>query len=212
MSKKKIPTEIDEIYEALYQQVSYLYAKWGVFCQLYGSTKEVVDLLNNSAPSFFRICEDVLVDDILLNISRLTDPKQTFKRDNLSLERLVHSIDEVQFPKLKDEIEKLLAKAKDKCTFARDLRNKRIAHNDLSTKLQVNPNPLPTVTRKKIEDALESICNVMNAVAGYFEDSTVAYELAILPNDGNTLIARLRDAKIYRKQLRELRLSGKSEA
>ena len=110
MSNKKIPTEVDEIYEALYQQVSYLHAKWGIFCQLYGSTKEVVDLLNSSAPSFFRICEDVLVDDILLNISRLTDPKQTFKRDNLSLEHLVHSIDEVQFTKLKDEIEKLLAK------------------------------------------------------------------------------------------------------
>ena len=104
------------------------------------------------------------------------------------------------------------AKAKDKCSFARDLRNKRIAHNDLSTKLQVKPDLLPTVTRKKIEDALESICNVMNAVAGYFEDSTVAYELAILPDDGNTLIARLRDAKIYRKQLRELRLSGIGEA
>jgi hypothetical protein len=43
----------------------------------------------------------------------------------------------------------------------------------------------------------------MNAVPSYFEDSSVVYELASMPSDGMVLIARLRDAKNYRQQLRE---------
>lgn len=216
MTQKKIPPEIDEIYMELFNQVSHLHAKWGIFCQLYASGSEVVDLLNSSAVGFFRVCQDVLAYDILLTISRLTDPKQTRLgknvRDNLSLERLVSSIDSVKYPKLKDEIEQLLTVSKIKCGFVKDLRNKLIAHNDLTTKLQAKVNPLPMPTKQNIEDALESIRNVMNAVPGYFENATVTYQLASMPSDGNTLIARLRHAKMYREQLRGLELSLECEA
>lgn len=204
MTQQKIPLEIYEIYKPLFNQVSHLHAKWGIFCQLYASSSEIIDLLNSSSAGFFRVCQDVLAYDILLTISRLTDPKQTGKRDNLSLERLVSSIDGVKFPNLKDEIEQFLAASKAKCSFARDLRNKLIAHNDLSENLQSNGALISMATKKNIEDAFESIRNVMNAVASYFEHSTVAYELASMPSDGNVLIARLRDAKEYRRYLRGL--------
>jgi hypothetical protein len=128
MTTKNIPAEINEIYMPLFHQVAHLHTKWGIFCQLYASGKDLVKLLNWSSGSFFRVCQDVLAYDILLEISRLTDPKQTGKgkiaRDNLTLERLSSSIDELKFPKLKDEIERLLPEAKDKCNFARVLRNK----------------------------------------------------------------------------------------
>jgi hypothetical protein len=217
MTQKKIPSEIDEIYIALFHQVSHLHAKWGIFCQLYASGIEVVNLLNSSAAGFFRVCQDVLAYDILLTISRLIDPKQTrlgknSVKDNLSLERLVSSIDGAKFPKLKDEIEQLLTESKNKCGFVKDLRNKLIAHNDLSTKLKSEVNPLPMPTKQNIEDALESIRDVMNAVPSYFENTTVAYQLASMPSDGNTLIARLRHAKMYREQLRGLELSLEREA
>jgi len=206
MTQKKIPPQIDEIYMALFHQVSHLHAKWEIFCQLYASSSEVVDLLNSSAAGFFRVCQDVLAYDVFLTISRLTDPKQTRLgknvRDNLSLERLVSSIDSVKFPKLSGEIKQLLAKSKNKCGFVKELRNKLIAHNDLPTNLQAKVNPLPMPTKQNIEDALESIRNVMNAVPSYFENSTVAYQLASMPSGGNTLITRLRHAKMYREQLR----------
>jgi hypothetical protein len=204
MTQQKIPSEVYEIYKPLFNQVSHLHAKWGIFCQLYASSSEIIDLLNSSAAGFFRVCQDVLAYDILLTISRLTDPKQTGKRDNLSLERLVESIDGVKFPKLKDEIEQFLVASKAKCSFARELRNKLIAHNDLAENLQSNGALISMATKKNIEDALESIRNVMNVVASYFENSTVAYELASMPSDGNVLIARLRDAKEYRRHLRGL--------
>jgi hypothetical protein len=212
MTQQKIPLEIYEIYKPLFNQVSHLHAKWGIFCQLYASSSEIIDLLNSSAAGFFRVCQDVLAYDILLTISRLTDPKQTGKRDNLSLERLVSSIDGVKFPSLRGEIEQLLAVSKVKCSFARELRNKLIAHNDLSENLQSNGALISMATKKNIEDAFESIRDVMNAVASHFESSTVAYELTSMPSDGKVLIARLRDAKEYRTHLRRLEASITREA
>jgi AbiU2 len=196
-------TELTDVYDALYQDISLLHAKWEVFNQLYVTSEETVGLLNESAPSFFRICQDMLIDDILLTISRLTDPHQTFNRDNLSMERLVAYVDESKYADLRDEIEQLLIEAKSKCIFARELRNRRIAHTDLSTRLQAEANPLPAFTKQQIKEALSALRAIMNKIETHFEDTTVLYEQVLMPGDGNSLIAHLRDARIYRRQKRQ---------
>jgi hypothetical protein len=145
-----------------------------------------------------------LEDDIILTISRLNDPKRTLGKDNLTLEQLVHSIDAVKYPQLKKEMERLHAEAKDKCKFAKNHRNKRIAHNDLQLKLHGKVNPLPSPTETNIEEALESIRNVMNAVPRYFHNmktTTVNYHHLITRHgDGTKIISRLREAEAFRKQ------------
>ena len=196
-----IPPEIREEYSSLVWDVCQLHRKWGIFCQLYASGENIVELLNISAPGFFRTCEDLLADDILLSISRLIDPRQTLGKDNLTLERLVHSIDATKYPQLRVDIERLVSDAKDKCAFAKNQRNKRIAHSDLSTKLQANLLPSPTKTN--IEEALESIRRVMNVVQLYFSTPVysngvniafVDYLNLIRHADGTRIIARLREA------------------
>jgi hypothetical protein len=216
MPMGSIPSDIDEIYTPLFHQVSHLHAKWEIFCQLYASGNEIIELLNFSSGGFFRVCQDVMAYDTLLNITRLTDPKQTRMgknvRENLTLERLASSIDGGQFPKLKDDIERLLADSMNKCDFARELRNKLIAHNDLSTNLHHRAALISTATKRNIEDALESIRHVMNSVSSYFNGGIVVYQVASMNSDGNTLIVRLRQAKLYCEQLWELQLSPDSEA
>ncbi len=86
---QEMPTELAEVYDALKQDISLLHVKWEVFNQLYVTSEETVELLNESAPSFFRICQDMLIDDILLTTSRLTDPHQTFNSGIAPLRRTV---------------------------------------------------------------------------------------------------------------------------
>ena len=200
---QEMPTELTELYDALYQDMSSLHAKWEIFNQLYVTSEETVELLNESAPSFFRICQDMLIDDILLTISRLTDPHQTYNRGNLSMERLVAYVDESKYADLRDEIEQLLIEAKSKCRFARELRNRRIAHTDLSTRLQAEANPLPALTEQQIKEAFSALRAIMNKIKMHFEDTSVLYEQVLMPGDGNSLIARLRDARTYRRQNRQ---------
>src|SRR6266404_1048523 len=203
-----IPAEIRQAYDSLAWDVCQLHRKWGMFCRLFASGENIVELLNTSAAGFFRTLEDLLADDILLSISRLADPKQSFGKDNLTLERLVHSIDSTKHAQLKREIERRFSNARDKCAFAKDQRNKRIAHSDLSTKLQVNSLPSPTKTN--IEEALESIRRVMNSVELYFfppvysQDvniSFVDYLNLTRDVDGARIIARLHEAESHGNQV-----------
>ncbi|MBA3239668.1 MAG: hypothetical protein H0T60_00390 [Acidobacteria bacterium] len=202
MAHIKIPIEIEPIYIALVTDVERLHVKWNMYCQLYVSGEEIVDLLNSSAGGFFGVCQDIWGGDIISTISRLTDPGQMGrgknKKDNLSLEKLVKSIDGVKFPELKDEIGRLLTDSESKCRSIRMFRHKCLGHNDLSTRLQGKANPLPVPTREEVEDALESIREVMNSIPRFFGNShlaTVNYGCTSPPYDGKALIARLLEAK-----------------
>jgi len=197
-----IPAEIRQPYELLAWDVFQLHRKWGTFRRLFASGEDTVALLNRSAAGFFRIFEDLLVDDILLSISRLVGPKQTFGKDNLTLERLVHSIDSTKYSQLRGDIEQQFSNARRKCAFTKDQRDKRIAHPDLLTKLQAKLLPSPTTTT--VDEALESIGAVMNVLERFFfppvycEDVNVAcvnYSNLMHDADAARIIARLRQAE-----------------
>jgi len=79
-----IPAEIRQAYDSLAWDVCQLTESGGIFCRRFASGENIVELLNRSAGGFFGTFEDLLADDILLSISRLVDPKQTFGKDNLS--------------------------------------------------------------------------------------------------------------------------------
>lgn len=161
-----MPNEIREAYASLSYDVVYLHHKWKVIRELYVSGETVIELLNRTAPGFFRICKDVLVDDLFLSVRRLTDPKQTGKKQNLTLEYLAASIDATKYPQLRSDVERLLLECERRCDFAREHSNKRIAHNDLSTKLKVQPLSVPTTAH--VEDALQSVRALMNEIEKYF--------------------------------------------
>ena len=166
MLDEVIPSEFREKYKALRSDICHLHREWGIFRRLYVSGGNTVELLNKAASGFFRICEDLLADDILLSISRLGEQKQTSGRDNLTLEHLVASVDAERYADLRRELDELLLTSKNKCVFARKQRNRRIAHNDLSTRLHVKSLPPPITT--DVDAALESIRALMNAIEKYF--------------------------------------------
>ena len=201
-----MPKEVDEVYKPLYQEVCWLQAKWIVFRQLYAEGPENVDLMNASAPTFFRMYQDISTNDILLCISRLTDPQRTFKNDNLSLEQLVSRIDPQAHPILRAELTQLLTDAANQCGFARTLRHKLLAHNDLASQLGGTVNPLPTVNLINIEGAMTAIKKIMNHVEQYFDNSPVMYDELALRDDGNTVLNRLREAKKERDNRRSKRV------
>ncbi len=55
-----------------------------------------------------------------------------------------------------------------KCDTIRTRRNKRIAHFDLNTSIQLRTDPLPGVSRQMIEDVLAGLRKYMNTIEGYY--------------------------------------------
>lgn len=176
------------VFHALWQEVAWLYTKWGEYVALYGTKPGRIELMNKSAPRFFRIVQDSLWEETLLHIAKLTDPPETGKkekRENLSIQRLLLlEPDEA----LKLALEAKIEIAKSKSEFCRDWRNRRIAHLDLQLAIEEGINPLQPASRKAVKEALSAIADVLNTATLHYNDSTTKFDVPNGYGGGESLL------------------------
>jgi hypothetical protein len=195
------------VYHELYNEVVWLHAKWLEYRKLYAKSEKRIALLNETAAFFFFTIEAVLRENVLLHIARLTDPPVQGKFRNLTLRRLP---DLVTDKVLADDLQKLVAESLDRCKFARDLRDKQIAHSDLSFAVDVQATPLPGVSRQIIEDALASFRKIMNRLhEAYFQETEVAFNHFITGSGADALVCHLAEGVRSDKRRRERLRQGK---
>jgi hypothetical protein len=167
---EKMGKDLGKYYYALRQELMWLYDKWSEYETLFGKSQSRVDLLNEAAPRFFRIVEDLLWEGVILHIACLTDKPIMNGFENLSIKKLPGLIVDNE---LKEKIETLIDYAVGQTKFCRDWRNKWIAHRDL--KLIFQKEVLSPATRKKVDDALKSIADVLNTVVKYYQSPTTGF-------------------------------------
>lgn len=81
---------------------------------------------------------------------------------------------------LNSKISNLIVKAMEQTAFARDWRNRRIAHRDLKLMLEEPTEALAEASRAQVNAALKAIADVLNAVAVHYLKSETAYDMAAL--------------------------------
>jgi hypothetical protein len=162
--------------------------KWQQHEDLFGSP-ETVDLLNRSAPAFFGSLQQILREDVLLHVSRLTDAPRIGDRKNLSLKRLKGHITD---PSLRNQIDGLLDIVEQRTGIIRRERNKRLAHLDE----QAREVQVPTLaSRRQVKEALEAIAGLMNAINMHYRGGPTSYEYVIGPLGGvSSLLSCLKQA------------------
>lgn len=173
----------------LYRKLVELHIVWQQYRQLFGADDETIRLLNRTAGLFFKIVQDELWDSVLLGISRMTDPPATGRNKNLTVLSLPPLIEN---DVLRSEVEKLCEAALTQAKFAREHRNKRIAHQDHDYLTDRSSNPLNGVSRAIVEDILDSLRNVLNRLDLHFRDSTVIYQNFVDESGARVLVNRLR--------------------
>jgi hypothetical protein len=198
---KRYPRELETVFEKIKYQVILLHDRWIIYRQLYGTSKERIELLNESAPEFFWIIQDVLWDEIPLNICRLADPIQSGRdkksKKNLCLEILCQITKELRQEDLYIDLCNSLSRFRENCETLKKHRNKRIAHLDLKAFLNEKSKYLPGISRAMIEDALKELRFFMNLIDGFYEDSETAYDHCVMTGDGEFLITALKQALRY---------------
>jgi len=172
-----IPPEIKTCFNDVNLQVKKAHIKWEIFRQLYLKNKKRIELLNESAAGFFAILRKVFIDDVILSICRLTDPKKSSGKENSNLAQLVEMIypcsqlelfnglkndtksqnNNIAF-NLSQKLEKILG-MKEVGKF-KEYRNKRIAHSDLEM-LMLPSNLLDDTYYSEVDETL--ICCLMQA-------------------------------------------------
>jgi AbiU2 len=181
-------------YAELVRDIALLHQTWFEFVELYGTKTSRIELINNAAPQFFRMVQDRLLETVMLQIARLTDQSYSNNnkaRSNLTIHNLPDLINDV---KLRADIKKMCKAATDAVGFARDWRNRHIAHRDLKLAIDENAEPLPTVQIQQVNDALASFKAIINAVSDHYgagqhsfklmKSSTGAVHLIYLLDDG----------------------------
>jgi hypothetical protein len=162
---EKLGDNLGPLFHELWNEVAWLYIKWEEYVELFGKTPSRIDLLNQSAPMFFRIVQDSLLENVLLNIARLTDlPKYLGNKSNISIQCLSGLVDK----EVQETISYQITDAIKKTDFCRDWRNRYIAHRDFKLVMSENAEPLKPASRAKVREALESIANVLNTISEYY--------------------------------------------
>lgn len=194
--KKILPEGIEPIVTLIKFEIAWLHGRWRIFQQLYCGPSENIELLNNTAPTYFYITRKVLLEGILISISRLTDPKSTLGHKNISLDQIIDRLDENQDRCLKKKLEEQLDTIDEITKTIRNYRSKKLAHWDLEHSLEFEE-PLEVITIKTIDDALEAIMKFMNDLEIYFLDSETAYEAFSMRADGRTIINIIKKSLAY---------------
>lgn len=185
---KAFGPESGPLYHALHNEVSWIHAKWLEYRKLFAKSEERIDLLNETAGFFFRVVQDVLWDDVLLHIARLTDPAEQGRFQNLTLPRLAEAFSDTEVgPELALSVDAVLSKAE----FAREWRNRRIAHRDLPLALDSKAMPLPGISRQHVEAVLASIRQAMNLLHREYVGGDMAFELFLTHDDADSLVHHL---------------------
>ena len=165
---------------------------------------ERIDLLNQTAAFFFRVVQDVLWKDILLHLARLTGPRKSAGKANLTLLMLPDIISD---PSFAAEVKCRVDEAVSRCEFARQWRNRHLAHLDLSLALGDRVEPLPAVSRQDVEQGLTALAGILNTIEHHYFRSEVGFRYFLTTNDAESLIYYLQTAvraeKLRRDRLRQ---------
>jgi hypothetical protein len=125
----KMGDELGALYSALCQELAIAHLYWHEYVELFGAKPERVDVINKAAPAFFRLLQDELWEMSLLYLARLIDASHTFRQEdksNLSIQALLPPTrDHIE---LNSKVSNLIQIAIGLTKFARDWRNRRIAH------------------------------------------------------------------------------------
>jgi len=181
--------EAKELYEGIRQDLIRLNAYWQVYKQLFTVSEDRYDVFNETAPAFFRLLQDVLVDNAVISLSRLTDPAQY-----QSFTRLVRALKGQVRHDFYQQLREDLARLEAACADVREHRHKRVAHRPARAaqpRFTDAPIRLPPLTRKKIQGAMDSMASLMNKVLGYFEDVEQFYE-PVMRGDADSMFFYLK--------------------
>jgi hypothetical protein len=165
--------ELGGLYLALWNEVAWLHSKWMEYVELFGTKSSRIHLLNKTASHFFRIVQDTLWEDCILQIARLTDPPKSAGKENLTIRKLPILINN---DGIKHDVSQLIDIAITNADFCRDWRNRRIAHKDFALAMEAGAEALMPASRATIKQALDSISDVLNSVSSHYTGSTTWFE------------------------------------
>jgi hypothetical protein len=203
-SVAKMGEELGNIHYELYHQIVLLHIRWQEYRRLFADSSGTIDLLNATAPSFFYDLERIMWEDVILHLRRVAESPRMGKHEHLTIQRLPSLVSDLAVQK---SIQEFVDSAMAKTEFARDWRNRKLAHTELPPLPGQIAKPLAPASRQHVEEALAALRAVMSCLESNYLECTIGYEHAIEPLGGAASLLRvLRDGR--EAQIQHFRSQG----
>ena len=200
----KMGDELGLQFHRLENEAVWLHAVVHEFEALYATKPTRLDLMNKTAPGFFYVIQDTLSDAILLNLARLTDRPKTAMRETLTIRRLPALVPQSH----RESIERHVTACVSSCEFARDRRNRVLAHRDLAVATGREVTPVASATLGQIREALNGLVTVLNGVQTCYGLPEMFYGYSPLLGNAETLLGIIADGLEARAERHERILRG----
>ena len=160
----KLGSEFGEMLHALHEEWTLALDRYQELMELFGKDEKRVATLNALGAAFFGDLQEVLSNDLILRMTRLTDTdRRTVSVHHLP--RFLHNN-----PHLRKRVEEHVSQAKKHAKSARDRRNHRIAHRDKSQ-------PARPVIYGDLKAGLDSVHAALNVVEMGFWNAHLENEI-----------------------------------
>lgn len=184
--------QIGLLFSHLDEEVAQLFYRWKICHQLFSSGKENLNLLNQSGSNVFALLHGLIIENVFLTLSRLTDPERIRSHENLGIRSLLARLETTLDDKVRNSLRGQLTKLEAATETLRSHRNKRIAHLDLNNVIKLEP--LPSVEYGDLENALELLESIMRDLRLLVWDADTDYRNQSIAYgcDGEYLLCVLR--------------------
>lgn len=191
--------EFKAVFERLQDEATKIHYTWSLYKELYANGDEVISLLNKYGSNLFLLIQKLLIENITLELSKLTDPHRQGSNENLSLKQIQVYADKAGHHDLLKTAKLLYDDIERKCQPFRVVRRKRIAHADFNHALKLSETPLPSISILDIDNTLAALSRYLNAIEHYYFGSETGYDLVKGPfgTGSDALIGALQMAAKY---------------
>jgi AbiU2 len=197
--------DLGQVYNRLQSECTLLNSTWQQFVELFATNEKRVEVLHWSAPYFFKVVHDVFLESTLLRICRISDPAASLGKENLSLARLPSLVDNV----IRPDVEASLVRIHSAAEFARDWRNRHIAHLDFALTFDEGAVQLAPFTRKKVDEVIQEIGTLLNLIEEHYRQATVAFHRLIAPGQADDLLQLLNEEFEREREFQERLKTGR---
>ena len=200
-SARALGPELGQLYHTLRTELGWVFVKWDQFQELYGGSRDRLDLLNGTAPLFFRVCQEALWNDMASHLRALTAKPGGARGPKMSVHDLPEVVDD---ERLRADLHGLIARAARATEWAHTGPARQPVRGDLGIALERKAQPLDGASRTMMTDALESIAAVLNHVSWHCQQSTTTFETVGFPHGAVALVYAMQQGRSTREMHRAL--------
>lgn len=177
--------EQGKLFNSIQNEFILLVEKFKHFKELYMTDESRIQVMNKTAPFFFYSLQRILLDDLVMNISRLTENEVNRKFRNATLKGFIRSFDKERLsPEIFQDFNKCLKSVQ----RLNDWRDKKVAHRDFD--IHVN-NEVINLKYIEVENCMRDFTSLMKVIYSHFFYSDFMYEFFTPTGGANSLLKHL---------------------